>query len=511
MNKLVKNRMLIISISLALLVLINIAVSYSYYLGKVEGNETTTTLSFTSVGVIIEYENNSGSITDTNIIPGWSTTKTFKVKSTMKANEGNNNDTKLGYAVKMIVDNNDFPTNSIAYSLAQGSKTGNGQAMEAATDVGIATGANSEGIIIGTGYFVVGDNEHNYTLTIKYMDSETVDGNKNFGIHLVVETVKAVTVTVDLNGGTYTGSTTKYIPLGMAVSIEEPIKEGAIFIGWEKTNGDVTVSGNKIIANSLAITVQAKYIIPTSFADDDWATIAAYVKANKEATASVYSVGSEKKVEIDIDGNGTAESYTVRVANNSHYYSNTESENKCKDKNGNVLTSQTACGFVVEFVDIVEQRAMNSGVKNVGGWPATAMRKYLNGEFLAKLPIDLQSVIADTTVVSGHGSTRGETNFISKDDKMYLLSTAEVWARGVSNDTARSSTRQLDYYENNKVTTSKYSGAIKKNNAGSAARWWLRTANSGDSSFFYCVESSGVKYSNFPSSSYGVAPAFRII
>ena len=77
MNKLVKNRILIISISLALLVLINIAVSYSYYLGKVVGNEASTTLSFTSAGVIIEYENNSGSIIDTNIIPGWSTTKNF--------------------------------------------------------------------------------------------------------------------------------------------------------------------------------------------------------------------------------------------------------------------------------------------------------------------------------------------------------------------------------------------------------------------------------------------------
>ena len=470
MNKLVKNRMVIISISLALLVLINIAVSYSYYLGKVVGNEASTTLSFTSAGVIIEYENNSGSITDTNIIPGWSTTKNFKVKSTMKANEGNNNDSKLGYAVKMIVDNNDFPTNSIAYSLVQGSKTGNGQAMEAATDVGIATGANSEGIVLGTGYFVVGDNEHNYTLTIKYMDSEAVDGNKNFGIHLVVETVRAVTVTVDLNGGTYTSSTTKYIPLGMAVSIEEPTKEGYIFNGWEITSGDGTVSGNTIIANSLAITVQAQYVKLQSFADDDWATIAANVKAGQYSN---YKVGDEKEVAIEGFTNTQSKpTFTVRIANNS-----TPSE--CATEG----FSQTACGFVVEFVDIVEKRLMNPAGTyndteypkgtNLGGWPGSAMYKYINGDtsdhltydgsnatLYSKLPSDLRSAIIDTYTVSGHGKsdtgTRSDDNFESTD-KLYFLTAGEIYSDCLTSDcwdtssypyesSGGTTTRQLDYY-----------------------------------------------------------------
>ena len=514
MNKLVKNRMVIISISLALLVLINIAVSYSYYLGKVVGNEASTTLSFTSAGVIIEYENNSGSITDTNIIPGWSTTKNFKVKSTMKANEGNNNDSKLGYAVKMIVDNNDFPDNSIAYSLAQGSKTGNGQAIEAATDVGIATGANNEGIILGTGYFVVGDNEHNYTLTIKYMDSQTVDGNKNFGIHLIVETVRVVTVTVDLNGGTYTDSTIKYIPLGIPTTIEEPTKEGYTFNGWEITSGEGTISSNMIIANSLAITVQAQYkadVPPmVDFATDSWETIAANVQASKAVTSSVYSVGSEKEVTIG----GT--DYTVRIANNSNY--------DCD------LDSKTACGFVVEFVDIIEERAMNSSRTNVGGWPKTAMYKYLNGTYdsvtdtwdrtntlYSKLPSELQEVIADTYVVSGHGSSdsnseREDGNWESTD-KLYLLSAGEVWQNDIGYDTAYSKTRQLDYYENLGVissNSSKRSYAIKQN-AGTNDWWWLRAATSNSNTNFLHVSSSGNWTGNSANlTNGGLAPAFRL-
>ena len=235
---------------------------------------------------------------------------------------------------------------------------------------------------------------------------------------------------------------------------------------------------------------------PKNFADDSWATIAANVQANKEATASVYKVGDTRKVTID------KQDYTVRIANNSNYDCN--------------LESQTACGFVVEFVDIVEQRAMNSSSTNVGGWPATAMRTYLNGEFLAKLPSDLQSVIADTTttVVSGHGSTTGETNFPSTD-KIYLLSAHEVWEDGTSNqvssiDTAWNNTRQLDYYANNNVTTSNYSGA-KKNYAGSAAGWWLRAAGSNCNDSFLLVGSSGDWFSSTANiASGGVAPAFRI-
>ena len=236
----------------------------------------------------------------------------------------------------------------------------------------------------------------------------------------------------------------------------------------------------------------------STFATDSWATIASNIQSGNAR----YKVGEEKEVEMDIDDDGIAESYTVRLANNS-----TPSE--CSTKG----FSQTACGFVVEFVDIVEQKAMNSTSTNVGGWPATEMITYINGEFLAKLPSDLQSVIADTTVVSGHGSS-DSTNFISTD-KIYLLSPREVWEDGSINavssyDTAYNSTRQLDYYANNNVTTSNYRGAIK-NYAESAYWWWLRAVYSSFTNTFLAVSSDGGwTYSGSQNTGVGLAPAFRI-
>ena len=223
-----------------------------------------------------------------------------------------------------------------------------------------------------------------------------------------------------------------------------------------------------------------------SFADDTWETIAANVSAGK---ASSYTVGDTKTVDL-----GDLGTHTVRVANTS----------SCT----NGETSETACGFVVEFADIITTKAMNSTNTNVGGWPASELRTYVNGTIYNALPSDLQGVIADTTVVSGHGSTSGEENFTSTD-KLYLLSTKEVWNGGTEYDTAEAETRQLDYYANLGVTTSNYSGAIKQYN-GSNSYWWLRSSNSNGANTFLRVAASGVWGSNRANATGGVSPAFRI-
>ena len=237
-----------------------------------------------------------------------------------------------------------------------------------------------------------------------------------------------------------------------------------------------------------------------TFADASWDEISATVKVNPAA----YAVGSTKTLKVydNPNGettNGTYKEYTVRVANNS-----TPAE--CNDSN----FSQTACGFVIEFADIVEKRQMNSTGTNVGGWPATSMRTYANGDFLNKLPAELRKVIIDTKVISGHGNTDGETNFTSTD-KIYLLSTHEVWEGKFSRDTAYDQTRQLDYYANLKVTTSiNYSGAIKNKENSNGSAWWLRVAYSDANNYFLPVTADGSWSYSGASNTYGFAPAFRI-
>ena len=177
--------------------------------------------------------------------------------------------------------------------------------------------------------------------------------------------------------------------------------------------------------------------------------------------------------------------------------------------------SQSACGFVVEFTDIVTTHNMNPTYANVGGWPASQMKTFINNDIYNSLSNELKNIIIDTITVSGHGELDSE-NHISTD-KLYLLATAEVWKDGDYGDTARDKTRQLDYYnskgvtKNSKgVTKNSYASAIKKNSEGTAAWWWLRCAFSSDYGGFYSVNDYGAQgYSNADYSS-GVSPAFRI-
>ena len=202
--------------------------------------------------------------------------------------------------------------------------------------------------------------------------------------------------------------------------------------------------------------------------------------------------------EIDLGSYGK---HTLRIANKS-----TPSE--CSNTN----FSQSACGFVLEFADIIIDHKMNDTNTNVGGWPATSMRTFVNNDIYNAIPSEIKNAIIDTTVVSGHGNTSGETNFTSTD-KLYLLSTAEVWAQGSSNtigeDTARDVTRQLDYYKNLGTSTSNYSGAIKKNGT-SVDDWWLRAARSNNTDIFLIVVYNGDWSNDNASFTNGVAPAFRL-
>ena len=232
---------------------------------------------------------------------------------------------------------------------------------------------------------------------------------------------------------------------------------------------------------------------PVSFSTDSWETIATAVR---DGNISKYNVGDTKEIDM-----GTYGTHTLRIAN-------TSTPSECSTEG----FSQSACGFVLEFTDVITNHVMNSDSTNVDGWPASSMYTFVNNDIYNALPTDLKGIIINTTVVSGHGKTSGEAN-LSSTDKLYLLSTAEIWAQGSSNkinyDTARDVTRQLDFYANNGVTTSNYNNVIKKNN-NNVAEWWLRTSNSGSNLNFYGVGSAGAYSINDASYSSGVSPAFRI-
>ena len=247
---------------------------------------------------------------------------------------------------------------------------------------------------------------------------------------------------------------------------------------------------------------------PSFFASASWNNIvSAYNSGNTTYLQQAMTAGTTREVQLDLNNDGTAETTGhVRIVNLS-----TPAE--CSTTG----FSQTACGFVIEFSDIITEREMGpydssstaSGNGNIGGWPASPMRTYLNDStqnaqsIYNALPNELSSKIIPTYVVSGHGSTTGETNFTSTD-KVYFFSVKEL-GFSVNYDTAKTETRVLDYYE---PLTDDMDNYIKKYQ-GTAMHWWLRTPFSNDNKSIYNVNGG---YWRGSTSSYvnGVSPAFRI-
>ena len=293
------------------------------------------------------------------------------------------------------------------------------------------------------------------------------------------------------------GTTAKY------TSIKNKLENDATVVKAKSSvNGTLTVTLDKVATENVTEEYTCKLEfnaverdtigkeIP-AFQKDSWSTIAANVKSGN---TSKYNVGDTKEVDL-----GELGTHTVRIANKS----------ACESE-----TSETACGFVVEFADIITKQQFNSTLTNVGGWKDSELRTYINGTIYNAFPSELQNVISTTKVISGHGSTSGEENFETQD-KLYLLSGHEVYEDGTSNqisvkDTSYNNTKQLDYYKNQGVTTSSYAGAIKQYN-GSNSYWWLRSASSDLTTRLLGVTGfGGLDSAGRANDSDGVSPAFRI-
>ena len=289
-----------------------------------------------------------------------------------------------------------------------------------------------------------------------------------------------------------TGTTAKY------TSIKNELANDATIVkAKESVNGTLTVTLNKTATEEVSEEYTCKLEFnavernelgkhENVFASDSWSTIAANIK---NGNTSKYNVGDTKTVDL-----GSLGIHTVRIANMS----------ACESE-----TSETACGFVVEFADIITNQKFNSTATNVGGWKYSKLRTYVNGTIYNALPSDLQNVITTTRVVSGHGSTAGEANFETQD-KLYLLSSEEIYGDFASSsssqyDTALGTSKQLDYYKNLGVTTTNYSLAAKSN-----YYWWLRSAYSIYNHAFLLVYSVGYWTGISADGENGISPAFRI-
>ena len=493
---------------MALFLIINVALSFAYIRGGSVGSESVSTVALEGGSINVKYSSNSESIVASDIVPGYETTKKFTVTSEY----GNNHeyyDLGLWYQINLVVDRNDFGDGSLTYSLSlDEASDDDGVPATNVEYAPIPSGQNLQGISVGAGRLINDNKSHIYNLKITYAETLTDQSEEigsKFEAHITLTNPKIVKIIFDLDGGeisvpgynevskSLTSATNSLFTLPLAY------KSGYSFNGWEVVSGNATINGNVLSLNEENVTVKANYKVQ-SFATDTWEEIAFNVR---HGTIDAYKLGDTREIELIGFQNGEENSnglYTVRVANK-----NTPA--KCEQSG----FSQTACGFVVEFVDIIFKAQMNTSDTKAGGWPATLLINTLQTSVYDSFTSDLKKVIKEVKVVSGGGTT---------NQKIYLLNTMEVW--GDTSYTDRNFTRQLDYYYGDfplngqfasRITTSNYSSSlvnhpIKKYNS-TATSWWLTTTSDSNSGF-RVVGTDGSQIYKTANSSAGVAPAFRI-
>lgn len=138
---------------------------------------------------------------------------------------------------------------------------------------------------------------------------------------------------------------------------------------------------------------------------------------------------------------------------------------------------------------------MNSSDINTGGYPASAMKTWVENNIYNKLPADLKAIVAPVKkkcyTTYNQASSLSEANY-----NVWLLAEAEVFD-SVSYTVGNGEGTKYPIFTDN-------ASRVKKVN-GSADGWWLRSAYSSRSASFVRVGSGGGVYISGASSSYGVA------
>ena len=242
--------------------------------------------------------------------------------------------------------------------------------------------------------------------------------------------------------------------------------------------------------------VTVENITCTDLESDSWDTILLNIKKNN---TSCYHIGDTKNVAVNNYG-----TYKVRLVNNT-------TPEICSSEG----FSQTACGYVFEFSQVITTTKMTTVAfyNTKGGWPDSTGRRFLNETIYEALPEDLKNAIIDTYTVSGHGNFTNETNYVS-NDKLYFLSPKELWNyQNLEKDTDADLTRQLDYYEQNGVLSVNGDYCYNCNFAVKTdiGYWnWLRTAYGTSTESFFIDYHSGAPNGTTYSKQMWIAPVFRL-
>ena len=272
----------------------------------------------------------------------------------------------------------------------------------------------------------------------------------------------------------------------------------------QTTSGSVTVSSG---TTSYALTLS---FVNSTLNDNEWSVIKTVSDAGEGA--NYWSIGDRKAVALSgtvgaLSMSGTHYAFIIGFNHNS----GVEGSGRIHFQFGKTALSG---GSDICFVDSKYGNTgsdaafrMNTSNTNSGGWNNSYMRNTICPAFKNALPAALKSVLKTVTKYTDNtGNSSAASAVTATTDDIFLLAEYEVFgtiARGNTNESSKQ--QQYAYYSagNSKIKN-------KHSATGEAARWWLRSPRSGNSTDFVRVNTGGTVDNAGAYFSRGFAPGFCV-
>lgn len=164
MKRITKKDKLFIS-SIIFLLLAIIGVSYAYYVARINGSESSTTIDAESSKIEVTYTDGNSAISASDLAPGWSASKTFTVKNTGSVS--------TVYYLKIFDVSNTLVGGGLKYKITS---TNGGTSIN-------KTNVPTSNSIISNSVSINKNITHSYTINVYYEDLEidqTSDLGKSF-------------------------------------------------------------------------------------------------------------------------------------------------------------------------------------------------------------------------------------------------------------------------------------------------------------------------------------------
>ena len=185
-----KKKIIMLFIAFGMIFTIITGITFSYLAPTINNLENESTVAFNAGVIAIDFKNGTSQIDVSDILPGWSETKTFSLTainttSIRKADA-------MNYSLKLIVESNTFSDNAISVSLKSTNTSNNGTIAEIIPGT-LLSGASE--VSLGFGSFdatkEIGEAgaTHDFELTVSFPEqyrSQSSDMGKHLSAHVTI-------------------------------------------------------------------------------------------------------------------------------------------------------------------------------------------------------------------------------------------------------------------------------------------------------------------------------------